>query len=949
MVPFLKQVASHYYNAGRVDQCRFVFPNRRSRVFFMKYLSECVRGGDQPLRAPEMFTMNDFFARAAGLEPADRVHLLLKLYDCYKALYPKAESLDDFIFWGDVLLGDFDDVDKYRVDPSRLFTNISDYKGMQDSFSYLTEGQRKAIESFMEHFHKEGRMTVDIQSDNPDVKSRFLQIWDLLFPLYVRFRAALEQEGRAYEGMIYRKVADELDTRPVADVLSDCFAGEGKFVFVGLNALNECEKRLLAKMRDAGLAEFCWDYASEMIRDRRNKSSFFMADNVAAFPPAFRTDPEGLSLPQFHVISVPSSVGQAKQLPRIFEQIGRPGLDTAVVLPDESLLSPVLNSIPETIRDINVTMGYPMSGSEWYSLMSDVAAMQLHLRFKGGECYFYHRQVLALFSNSVFKSALDEAGRQKAAQIKREAKYYIPQSDLSGHPVFELLFRPVVTDPTAESDEGITQIRNYQLSVLTGLAPKLLEDTEMALELEFAREYYLAVTRLGREVLPIRPATYFRLLDRLVGGMSVPFRGEPLKGLQVMGPLETRSLDFDHLIILSCNEGVFPHRSVSSSFVPPELRKGFGLPTYEYQDAVWAYYFYRMIQRASQVWLLYDSRTEHMKSGEESRYIKQLELHFGVPVERCLAKSVLASAPEAVLIPKTEDDIRTIRESLLSATALQNYLSCPAKFYYHSVRHLKPDTEVSESLDAGMFGNVCHKTLHTLYEARGGTVSRQDLEDMLRGKGQIKDLIRRYVLEELRTVEVTGRNLVFEEVVLRMVLKILERDKEYLEAAGAGQFRILGLERECFWTYDGFRFHGFIDRLDSVRQGQVRIVDYKTGRVEEEDIHITDDNAEEVIAKLFGEKSAKRPKIALQLFLYDMFVGADARLAGWERVNSVYQTSRLFVSEVQDVPLSGRFCSLMKEKLSDLLKELSDPAVPFRRTEDRKTCEYCDFKTICGR
>ena len=948
MIPFLKQVASHYYEAGRIDQRRFVFPNRRSRVFFMKYLSECVRGSSRPLPAPQMFTMSDFFSRAAGLETADRVHLLLKLYESYRALYAQAEPLDDFIFWGDVLLGDFDDVDKYLADPSRLFANIADFKGMQDSYSYLSEGQRKAIEQFMEHFHEDGRLTVDIQTDNPDVKSRFLQIWDLLLPLYTRFRSGLEQEGMAYEGMLYRKVADRLEQESVVDLLEERFGPGGGYVFVGLNALNECEKKIMAKMRDAGIAEFCWDYSSTMIQDRRNKSSFFMAENVEAFKPAFHPDPDGLADPVFHVISVPSSVGQAKQLPRIFREIGSPGLDTAVVLPDENLLSPVLNSIPEEIREVNVTMGYPMGGSEWYALMNDIAAMQLHLRQKAGEWYYYHRQVRAIFSNSIFKSVLDEAGREKAAQIRSEAQYYIPQAELTGHPVFEWIFRPVVTDPNAESAGQVGQIRDYLLSVLTGLAPRLTEDGEMALELEFARAYYQSLTRLGRETLPLRPASYFRLLDRVMGGMSVPFRGEPLKGLQVMGPLETRSLDFDHLIILSCNEGIFPHRSVSSSFIPPELRKGFGLPTYEYQDAVWAYYFYRMIQRASQVWLLYDSRTEHMKSGEESRYIKQLELHFGIPLHRCLAKASLSSPKDAEPIPKTDADVAAIRAGTLSATALQNYLACPAKFYYYSVKHLKAETELSESLDAGMIGNVYHKTLHALYEGRV-LVTAADLTDMMKQKERIRDRIRGFILEELRTVEVSGRNLVFEDVVFKMVLKTLERDKELLENTGSEGFRILGLEREFIWSYDGFRFRGFVDRLDSYRPGEVRIVDYKTGRVEEEDIHISDENAQEVIDKLFGEKSAKRPKIALQLFLYDMFVGDDPRLKGWTRVNSIYQTSRLFVSPVQSVPLSSRFCELMKSSLSGMLKELADTAVPFRRTEDRKTCAYCDFKTICGR
>ena len=609
----------------------------------------------------------------------------------------------------------------------------------------------------------------------------------------------------------------------------------------------------------------------------------------------------------------------------------------------------MLNSLPERIRDINVTMGYPMSGSALSALMDDVAALQMHLREKDGQWYFYHRQVWSIFSNSIFKTLAGEEGQAKAESVRKEARYYIPQSELNG----PAALRPDLPAGGEGPRRGgmrrpSAPWRTTSRTCLACWALACASVPGMALELDFVREYYLAVGRLRDCDLPVQPATYFRLLGKLLGAAAVPFRGEPLKGLQIMGPLETRALDFDNLIVLSCNEGTFPRRSVSASFIPAELRKGFGLPTYEYQDAVWAYYFYRMIRRAKQVWLLFDTRTEGVRSGEESRYIKQLELHFGVPVARYALRAEIGAAVEAEAIPKTEEHLRILRGKDLSATALKNYLNCPAKFYYGSVCGLKEAEEVSESLEANDIGNVFHQTMEELYKVPGDFVSGEYLRDLLKGS-RIQTTVRDRILEALNTFEVSGRNLVFEDLVCRYVRKAVQRDLELLGAAGAGGFRILGLEQKRLADIGGFRFIGYIDRLDSVSPGEVRVVDYKTGRVTDEDFLITGENAASVVDKLFGPDNRKRPEIALQLYLYDRFVAGDAALRGQAVVNSIYQPSRLFVRGVENVALDEGFLSLMEERLDGLLAEIADLQVPFRRTEDTKTCEWCDFKNICGR
>ncbi len=956
MTPFLKQVADHYYISGGIEDRCFIFPNRRSMVFFRKYLCEAVaKSAAAPLLVPSMYTINDFFCKAAGLQSSDRVRLLLKLYDCYRDLNPKAEPLDEFIFWGDVILGDFNDVDKYLVDAGQLFANVADYKALQDTFEYLTETQRKAIEGFLSHFGDQtGKLTVDLGGDNPDVKGRFLQIWNILYPLYVNFNKALEAEGMAYEGMVYRKMAERLKGEAVADVCGGILEGAGSVVFVGLNALNECEKTLLRKLRDAGLAEFCWDWSGGMIRDPQNRSSFFMADNVLEFPQAALWDPEGLDVPEINVISVPSSVGQAKRLPDILRQRESGPEEWAVVLPDENLLKSVLNSIPEDIRDVNVTMGLPMSGSLFYTMMSQLAAVQMHMVSRKGKWMFYHKQVWDFFSSEIFRKAADSRTVEIVETVKKAAKYYIPHEDLNGTPVLDAIFRPVVTDPKLVSREQIWEFAEYQKNVIKIMAPMVARDGNLALELEYAKEYYKSINVLQEISLEVLPVTYVRLLGQLLGAVSVPFRGEPLKGLQIMGPLETRALDFRNLVIMSANEGVFPRRSVSSSFIPPELRKGFGMPTYEYQDAVWAYYFYRMISRAEKVWMLVDSRTEGLKSGEESRFIKQLEYHFNLPLNRYVVKFEGMKAAEIPDIVKTEEDVRTIRDTALSATTLQNYLACPAKFYYGTVKGLELEEEVAESLDYGMFGTVYHDTMRAIYTSAGtDMISRSYIKGWLGRPEEIKGMVNELIMSQLNTFEISGRNLVVADVIVRYVIKTLQRDLEQLQSEERECFEILGCEVRVSGEFNGQRFKGFIDRLDSFGDGQARVVDYKTGKVLEDDENIHDGNAEDIAEKIFARDVKDRPKIALQFYIYDMLLRTDPRLRpvieGRSIFNSVYSTAHLFKEAPATVPLNRKFYEAVSERLGKVLEEMYDLNVPFRRTEDEKNCGYCDFKMICGR
>lgn len=936
-------------------------------------------GGGRPELMPEMTTINDFFFRAGGMQAAGRIPLLLRLYDCYRELNPRAEPLDDFIFWGDVILADFNDADKYLVDARQLFTNVSDLRAVHDDYSYLTENQRRAIGNFVSHFGN-ADFAAAKDGDAPGIKERFLRIWNLLYPLYVSFNKVLSESGTAYEGMVYRSVAERLSAEGAQDMIKRTLPHASKIVFVGLNALNECEKTLLRKCRDASVAEFCWDYSGVMIRDPKNRSSLFMEENVREFGQAAVWDPEGVAVPEINVVSVPSSTGQVKLLRHVFSGDYSGG---AVVLPDETLLAPLLNSLPEEIEDVNVTMGCPVSSSLFYSLMSDVSSMLLHTVKKGDSAAFYHKQVRSVFSNGIFRRIADEATTEKVDAVLQAAKYYVPARDISGTPLLDLVFRPVVHDARAASAEQVRAISSYLKEVVSGIASGMRRVQGMSAELEFAAEYYKSVCMLEKAALAVLPATYLRLLSRLLSGVSVPFRGEPLKGFQIMGPLETRALDFRTLVIMSANEGVFPKKNVSSSFIPSELRRGFGLPTYEYQDAVWAYYFYRMITRAEKVWLLYDSRTEGLKSGEESRYIKQLQYHFGVPVRRWVAVGGRLKPGAEEPIVKTPEDLERISSACLSATAIQNYMDCPAKFYYHTVKGLTPEKEVAESLDKGMLGTVFHDAMWALYCGEGAMASRESMDktagkkffpmkwisaDYISGwlerEKEIKEKIKSLICSQLNTDEVTGRNLVLADVIMKYVTETLKRDLEQIRLSGRDGFELIGLELKVYGTIAGHKFIGYVDRLDSFSEGSLRVVDYKTGKVNGEDtLEISDDGAQKIADAVFcatrDEETGKisvrsalkkeRPKIPLQFSLYDILLDYGGMTEGKRLYNSVYSVRELFSGAPVSAERNMAFCREVETLLGLLLSEISDPEIPFVRTDDADVCGYCDFKMICGR
>lgn len=954
MNPFLKQIAEHYIETAEdISRLVFVFPSHRAQVFFRKYLSEAVkRKGSKPVLAPAMLSIDEFLGSLTKRNLADNLTLVLKLYDCYRAICRKrsvdVESLDEFVFWGDVILSDFDDIDKYLINASDLLRNVSDIKNLSDDFSYLSETQEKAIRAFLGHFKKQG-----------EYKLRFARLWNVLGELYSDFNAMLDAENLCYTGKMYRELVDDIAARGAETVLHDVYPHADAVVFCGLNVLCECEKKILSHLRDLSLAQFCWDYNGKWITDAHNKSSLFMKDNLASFPQAFRLEDSGVN-PTIKVVSVPSGVGQTKIISRFLESEDVPADErTAIVLPDESMLQPLLNSIPPRVGKVNVTMGYSMAGSSFYTLMNDIAQLQMRLRIKDGNFFFYHRPFWNIVGNNLFEALLDEESKEKLRDVKKMRNYYIDARLFDGFPLLDKVFRPVVSDMKSTSARQIESIAAYQTEILQHIGRCIASDEELkirfSLELDFAMMYVKSVNLVASKGLEVLPQTYFAMLDNVLRAKAVPIKGEPLTGLQVMGPLETRALDFEQVFVLNCNEGVFPRAEARSSFIPPLLRMAFGLPGREYQDAVWAYYFYRLIQRPSQVGLLLDARSEGMRTGEESRYIKQLRYHFKADITQCVAVASPRAVAQKNFVEKTQEDVDKIRSKALSATAIQNYLACSMKFYYSFVKELRPDDEVSENMDAGIIGNVYHKVMQELYDKRpGNMVDRAYLESVKKDKERVEQLVHKHTMQEMKSDSISGRDIVVCAVIVRYVLKTIERDMQFLDDEKVPAFRIVALERTYPGMICGFRFKGTVDRLDSFHEGMIRVVDYKTGKVLKDDTEIDDSRAKKIADKIFNPdtSSADRPKIALQFFIYDELLAAKDEFKDSIMTNSVYSTRSILRSAPVNVYRNAAFTDAMRENLQTCLAQMVDLTVPFTMKKpefEDKTCAYCDFKNICGR
>ena len=1030
MQSFLQLVARDLYAKIGNDLSRtaLVFPNKRANLFFNDYLAG---ESDRPIWSPAAMSISDLFQKLSVQKAGDPIRLVCELYKVFIEETQSRETLDDFYFWGELLISDFDDVDKNLVDANKLFGNLQDLRNLTDDYEFLDNEQEEAIRQFFRNFSIERRT---------ELKEKFISLWDKLGTIYRRYRENLEQLGIAYEGMLYRNVIEQLDT----DRLK-----YDKYVFVGFNVLNKVESEFFRQLQKAGKAMFYWDYDIFYTRQiKKHEAGEFINRNLKDFPNELPESCfDSLRKPKkIRYISAPTENAQARFLPEWLKTIadsyspaiekenisdrqatgkdiqtaeesrqtieeyrqatgkdiqtaeeGRKATEediqtikidkqatqenrqatediqaaeekeNAVVLCNESLLLPVLHSIPQEVKNVNITMGFPLAQTPVYSFINAVMELQTN-GYRPDTGRFTYETVSAVLKHPYTRQLSAKADGIERELTKTNRFYPLP-SELKQDDFLAKLFTP---------RNGISELCGYLIELIRDISVLYRTENEYndifnQLYRESLFQSYLKINRLyslsESGELSIRPGTLRKLLTKVLTSSNIPFHGEPAIGMQIMGVLETRNLDFRNLIMLSLNEGQLPKSGGESSFIPYNLRKAFGMTTIEHKNAVYAYYFYRLIQRVENITLLYNTSSDGLNRGEESRFMLQLLVEGPHEITReYLEAGQSPQNSQEIKIPKTKETLERLyriydagnpKSAVLSPSALNAYLDCRLKFYYRYVAGLKAPDEVSAEIDSALFGTIFHRSAELVYTdltANGQQIRKEELERLLHNEVKLQNYVDSAFKEKFFKVgpeekpEYNGIQLINSKVITSYLKQLLRNDLQY------APFEMVAMEKSVSETITiqtgqrpfTLRLGGTIDRMDA-KEDTLRIVDYKTGGSPKTPANIE---------QLFTPAEA-RPNYIFQTFLYAAIMCRQQPLKVAPALLYIHRASSESYSPVIEmgeprqpkIPVNNFafFEDEFRGRLQALLEEIFNEKEPFTQTEDTKKCSYCDFKAICKR
>jgi CRISPR/Cas system-associated exonuclease Cas4 (RecB family) len=947
MESFLKELARKVSTEPQFEQLTLIFPNRRAALYFRKHLADVIT---KPVFAPRLITIEDFIASFSKYQIPDKLELVHKLHSIYNdVMGANSEPFDRFYFWGEMLLRDFNEIDKYLVNAEQLFRDLRNQKELDTSFDYLTDEQKRFLLEFWSEF----------ESEVTDNKKQFLEIWGKLFSLYQTYRQHLENENFAYEGMVHRYVAES-----IASISAKQYNAT-QLRFVGFNALTKAEEKILCHFVAQG-SQLIWDGDEYYVNNKAQEAGEFFREYqqheilkqtfTQTFPSNFRS-PKSI-----RVFGAAQPIGQAKLMGQVLQQELDKGLipeDTLIVLPDEKLLMPILFGLPKSIDKLNVTMGYSLGNTSFFNLLEMLVELQISKRRE----FYNHRQVLSLLAHPYVIAADPGLANARRKEIQKSNWVQIPQNYLASvSPLHRLIF--------GNLPEGLF---TYLQSVIKELGSL---ESILDLDREFAFQFVKVLNRIqdliglqtpdqtDRKEFVKSLKSFLRLLRQLVRAERIPFSGEPLKGLQIMGVLETRNLDYKNVFVLSLNEGAFPSFGGKGSYVPFNIRKAYTLPTAEHQDAMYAYLFYRMLQRAENVFLFYNTETDQLGQGEKSRYLQQLIYESGLKMESQVLHNPLMPLPvDPIVIEKTADVLEAIMKlnegntyfKGISPSALASYLDCRLRFYFRYVARIREPNEVEDELGARELGNFLHKVMEKFYKnlaqrKRNKNVEAGDFADVKQVVTKLMDEIfsATYNMEPGKKVEYEGQSVIIQQLVQNFALRILDQDKEMtpftIEAIEAD-----GLLHRVKISYaPGYAvLGGKIDRVDR-KDHVLRIVDYKTG---------SDKLDFESVASLFDRNNKKRQKAAFQTLLYAFLYQTNFSLkADDQMLTGIMNRELLFNNAKFGLEMNKKriynVLPLMEEfsiHLTALLEEIFNPEVPFDQTQELSTCKFCPYKGICYR
>ena len=978
-----------------LSKITMVFPNRRARLFFSKYLAN---NSENAIWAPQYADLDSLFAVASELKTADDLMLVSMLYDVYIQHFIKEneaaqiETFDEFFFFGETILNDFNDIDKYLVNASQLYGNLQDLETLTDDFQHLTEEQTAILNRFFD----------DIKTNKTQLKERFFSIWKILGNVYNDFNKELKIKHLAYQGMLQRDALEKIKN----DV--SCYKQEC-YVFVGFNVLTACEEKLFSLLKHKSL--FYWDFDSYYVDNQNFEAGKFLRKNLVKFPNAMVFDTKNLSHKKnITLVACSSETSQSGYIPLWLNELRKENFeqpDTALVFCNENLLLPVVSFIPPEVEKINITMGFPVAQTPVYDFIIRILDLQKN-GIKGEN--FYYTYVLAVLRH-FYTSLIFNDFAKIEEKIITEKIFYSSKKDLN----FEMIFTKV---------ENCAQMADYLLNII-----KTVGDKTKNVEDDFSSEnlYNEAIFRIYKLLnrlkdllesgyLNVQLPTFISLIKRLLSKETVPFHGEPICGLQLMGMLETRNLDFRNLLIISMNEGVMPKVEPSVSFIPHFMRKHFAMSNIEHQDAIFSYYFYRLLQRAENISLLYNTAVNQTGKSEISRFLLQMLTEF--PNREKIKRIVLQNdfqndGNNQIIIKKTPELLEKIKEKFcnshseqseesrektrflanarndrkneiieeqvrndnailrtktLSPSAVNSLIDCSLQFYFRYVADFAKKDEISDELDNNILGSIVHRTIELIYrqiadlqplivpkeEKRKNyfekfIVTKEKIDNYLKHKSLIDKMLElafeiEFFNRKTPKKQYNGEQLIYFNVAKRFVERLLEYDKQNLP------IEICGME---LWKQMPYQISddicvnigGFIDRIH-LKDNELYITDYKTSKKQ---------NAPKSIEHIFDGKDENRAKYVLQAFFYSLILTQEfpqknivpvllylANMGDLDEFSHFIKIGDLAVEDFK------KYLSEFDNFLKSKLLEIFDENIPFSQNFIEK-CAYCEFANICGK
>ena len=993
MKTFLKYVARDILEkyGNNLSDIAIVFPNKRAALFLNESLARLT---DHPIWSPSYITISDLFRKHSTLKVGDPIKLVCDLHKTFVACTGIDETLDHFYGWGQLLITDFDDIDKNMAEAEKLFANLSDIHELDD-ISYLTEEQKMLIKKFFSNFNDD---------HNSELKKRFLQLWSHFLDIYQQFNQRLEEQGLAYEGALYRKVVNDENIK----------FQHKKYLFVGFNMMQVVEQKLCERLMKEGKAHFYWDY-DDYYMQNNHEAGHYIREYLKYYPNELNDMPPHDLREIYHnfdndkditYISASTENIQARYVNQWLKEKKRYkcGKKVAIVLADEGLLQSVIHSLPtnEDIKSLpdysendklayNITLGYPLQQTPFYSLLQQLIKLQGVGHPKHSNNYRLHNVLMAL--RHPYTRYISQNYSKLLSALDEQKQFYPTRQFLSmdGDEGLSLLFKDL--GETATENEYNLRLIQYLLDILKTIGVNSKEQDDPLFQESLFRTYTL-LNRLQELIqtgdLAVDCITLERLIQQLIQSTSIPFHGEPAEGIQVMGVLETRNLDFEHILVLSCNEGKLPKGVNDASFIPYSLRKAYGLTTVDNKVAIYAYYFHSLLQRSHDITLCYNNATEDGQSGEMSRFMLQLLVESHHDIKRLsLVAGQSTIRPTYDSIEKKQNTFIQLKNlKMLTPTFLNTYLRCEKQFYYKYVEGLiEPDEIDEDEVDNKVFGNIFHRAAELFYQGlasnnalttdnkgklkltRPIVITKEQLEQALKDESLVYRLVDQAFREELFKVSAAGYQpkynglqLINKEVIARYIRQLITIDMRQAPFTILGLELVVktGIEVETSIGKLSLTIGGFIDRLDAVAANgnangknlaeRIRVIDYKTGRISTTHPRALDEVFDPSMLN-------KHTDYYLQSMLYSIIVKHNKDLnpgqepvspgllfiqnAGAEDYDPTLKMGKELISSI-DV-----YEEEFMKQLKVLIANIFDKDQPFRPTDDKHRCEYCPYAALC--